>query len=149
MHGMNNNPKGKPFPRAFFLCAVLPALLVVGCGGNKGGQINGQVSANGQPVTAGTLVLAPVPKSDGDTNAGAPTSIPIQPDGTFLAKTSATGTFRAVYTPPAAEHPPGYTPMPSEPAPESPFAGLTLRENEFEITKGENTLSIELVRPTP
>lgn len=149
MHEMKTKPSGIIFPRAFFLCAILPALVMVGCGGNKGGQINGHVSADGKPVTAGTLVLAPVPKSAEDMNAGAPTSIPIQPDGTFLAKTSATGTYRAVYTPPAAEHPPGYTPMPSEPAPESPFAGLTLKQNEFEISRGQNELTIELVRPTP
>jgi hypothetical protein len=113
-------------------------------------EITGRVvTPEGQPVTAGTLVFSPVPKGDDDTNPGAPVPVQIQPDGSFKANVAVVGTMRVVYTPPGPDYPEGYTPAPSEPAPVSPFAGLSPMQNEVEVTKGENTLDIGMVRPTP
>ena len=70
----------------------LLALAVTGCGGPGVGQIDGTVTANGVPVTYGTVTVV------GDD--GIPHQGNIEPDGTYSVKKVPTGTAKIMVVSP-------------------------------------------------
>lgn len=129
--------------RGLVLSCTLGLLTLTGCGSNGGAKVTGKVTFQGQPVTGGTLVFAPV--AQGEKNPGAPGTATISKDGSFTAATRVReGKCTVSYNAPMAEFPPGYTPRPSEPAPQSPFTNLMVKDKEIEL-KGGTPVNIELV----
>ena len=127
----------------FALGLVFVSLASVGCG--AGSSVSGKVTADGKPVTGGSITLAPVATS-GDEAAGAPVAAPVNSDGTFsIPEKTVTGKHRVMYSPPSVESPEwdGYGTPPK--APEQPYAGMTAKETEVEITSGSKNLAVELV----
>ena len=128
------------------LALILPAVVLVGCGGRTGKMV-GKVTFNGQPVTGGRLTFVPVPK-EGERTPGLPASAEVKPDGSYEVGSGAVvGRLRLSYTPPPADWPPGVEPIPSVPPPQSPFTGAVPQVNEVEVKAGANTIDIELVAP--
>ncbi len=142
----------QPLPRVFGLLLVVLSLQLVGCGGGNLAKVTGNVTANGQPVTEGTLLFSPVAGSAGSEGA-LPATAEIQSDGTFTVGTenpgdgAAVGKHRVSYTPPALVLPEwdGYGKKPE--VPKSPFDGFTPTTAEVEIKSGANELTIELAPP--
>jgi hypothetical protein len=133
------------------LCAA-----VIGCGGANGlptAPVEGTVTFEGQPVTAGNLTFSPIANFD-KLEAGAPATAAVKPDGSFVLGTNSEndgaviGRHRVAYSPPTVDV---QTPEwdgngPPPKAPEVPFAGLVPKETEVEVKDDENKVSIELVR---
>jgi hypothetical protein len=102
------------------------------------------VTVNGEPVTGGDLVFAPVGK--GKNAAGT-----VGSDGSFTLTTyikddgAIIGKHKVTFTPAsvAATSVPagGHTPTPV-----SPYAGMVPEEAEITISAGENHIDIELVK---
>lgn len=142
----------QPLPRVFGLLLVVLSLQLVGCGGGNLAQVTGKVTANGQPVTEGTLLFSPIAGST-EGEGAIPATAEIQSDGTFTVSTekpgdgAAVGKHRISYTPPIPEAPDwdGYGKKPE--VPKSPFAGFTPTTAEVEIKSGANELTIELAPP--
>lgn len=127
----------------------------VGCGsGGKDGivRVSGKVTHQGQPVTGGSLTFVPI-ASGGAVNVGKPATGEVKPDGSFVLGTNSqsdgalAGRHRVAYSPPAIELPAGQTLKEGQTMPQSPWAGLVPKDPEVEVTKGSNTLTIELAAP--
>lgn len=141
----------EPMNRGHLRFALLVlALLVAGCGPGNRAPVKGKVVFNGQPVTEGAILLAPI----GETGeSGAPANGIVQLDGTFSLGTdkdadgAAIGRHRVYYTAPSPTGPAwdGYGPEPERKY--SRFQGLSPREAEVEVKAGSNELTIELVAP--
>jgi hypothetical protein len=137
-------------------CVGLLAVTLSGCG--TGGEfgvapVSGKVTHQGQPVTGGSLVFAPVPSSDGSAKVGKPAAGEVQSDGSYKLSTYAAsdgavvGKHRVRYSPPQMPLPPGKTLQPGEGLPPSPFDGLVPKETQVDVKKGNNEIAIELVAP--
>lgn len=133
-------------------CATSLALTViftfVGCeSGPATEPVKGKVTANGAPVTGGSLTFAPL---SGQTLAASePMTTDVKSDGTFaLEKGAVAGKHRVIYTAPAMEFDAQAWDGKGEPprAPESPFDGMKPKETEIEIKSGANDLTIDLVK---
>lgn len=111
--------------------------------------VSGTVTADGQPVTSGTITLAPVAAGGSSEAAGGPVSGAIGPDGKFkVAEGTVVGKHRVMFSPPAVEQPEwdGYgTPPAKVPV---PYEGMVAKESEVDIKAGTNELTIELVKGT-
>ncbi|MFN8707948.1 MAG: hypothetical protein ACK50J_14825 [Planctomyces sp.] len=82
-------PSGAPLPQSVFLCF---AILFTGCGRTEFSlsPVSGTCTCNGEPMTGGLLILAPIrdPNSDSKSaNIGKPAQALIQEDGTFTMST--------------------------------------------------------------
>ena len=133
---------------------LLSLVAVLGCGGSgenfPTAAVTGKVTFEGQPVTGGELVFAPISDVAGKP-AGKNGGAMIGSDGTFTVSTygendgAVIGKHRVVFTAPtpaAVEVPAGGRAA----APLSPYAGLNPKQAELTVNKGENKLEIELVR---
>lgn len=128
-----------------FVSAIASSLaltfLLSGCGARTG-KVSGKVTAEGKPVTGGTLVFSP-----DAANPGRPATVTVGADGSFSSNSVVIGKDTVIYNAPPAQYPPGYTPQPSEPAPESPFVGLVPETKVIEV-KRDTPLEIKLVPAT-
>jgi len=129
-----------------FLLAIglmaTPAMFI-GCG--AGSSVSGNVTAEGQPVTGGSVTLLPV-ATKGAEAEGAPIAAPVNSDGTFsIPEKTVAGKHKVMYSPPSVEEPEwdGYGTPPKKPT--IPYAGMSPKETEVDITGGSNQLTIELV----
>jgi hypothetical protein len=142
-----NSTQRRRFRTAWRMAAfslALVAATAVGCSGNNLSSVKGKVMAFGKPVTAGTLIFAPVRQ---DSNPGASASVLLKSDGTFESGSVVPpGTCKVTYVAPAPAYPEGHVPKPSEPAPLSPFSGLVAKVKDVAIKPGHNTIDLELVR---
>lgn len=138
--------------RRLALCFNLFAIvLLVGCGGSGSakGKVKGKVTANGQPVTGGSVVLSPMTGL-----VATPASGNVNPDGTFELTTekpgdgAAIGKHTVVYSAPGDEQAEwdGYGTPP--PVKVSPYKNMASQVTEFEVKAGQNELNIELA-PAP
>jgi len=127
--------------RILGICLAFTAVVFAGCG-TPTAKLSGKVTGEGVAVTAGTLVFTPTEANSG----GTPVTISIKSDGTYETTTAPLGKVAVSYLAPPAAYPAGYEPKPSEPAPESPFAGLIVEKKDFEVKAGNNTLDIPLIR---
>jgi hypothetical protein len=132
--------------RAAAVCLILSPITLLGCSGSEG-RVSGKVTYNGQAVTGGTVIFAPLGTGT-DANAGVPASGAVKPDGTFVLGTqgAATGAVigrnRITYAQPPT--PPGGTAGAPVAA---PYAGLVPKQQEVEVKAGSNTFDIELALP--
>jgi len=132
--------------RAVVLGLALSTGLVAGCGG-KGAKVTGKVTtADGKPVTGGSLTFAPIP-SGNDRTPGKPASADVQSDGSFTVDEVVVGKCKVTYTAPSPQYPPNYTPKASEPAPVSPFTGMVPVQSEVDVPAGGATLEIKISYP--
>jgi hypothetical protein len=131
---------------------VVVAALCCGCGG--GGEfptaaVSGTVTHDGKSVRGGSLTFSPV--KDGEQEAGKPASATVGEDGTYELSTygegdgAVIGKHRVSYSPPAAE-PVAAADGGHAQQSVSPYAGLTPKQPEVEVTSGSNTINIELGR---
>lgn len=128
--------------KAAGLCLVFStAALLAGCGPSVG-RVSGKVTADGKPVTGGTIIFSP-----GEGNRGAAATVNIKEDGTYTTDAALVGKINLLYNAPSPAYPKGYVPKPSEPAPESPYTGLVPKVKEVEIKSGSNTIDIVLDLP--
>lgn len=131
--------------RVLFLSTIASmvalSFLLSGCGA-KTGTVSGKVTAEGKSVTGGTLVFSP-----DAANPGPPATVQVGADGNFSSTAVVIGKNTVIYNAPPAQYPPGYTPKPSEPAPESPYVGLVPETKTVEV-KGNTPLEIKLVPAT-
>ena len=146
---MFSNASGNARLRVWGVLGLMSLASLLGCGGGAGadlatGKVSGKISAGGQPVTGGELTFAPI-------GAGKNGSAKVGADGTFTVSTygqgdgAVIGKHKVTFTPPAVEAPPvpagGHTATPA-----SPYAGMAPKEAEITISKGDNTVDIELVK---
>ena len=136
------------------LAAAASALLVcgvVGCGGAAKAKVTGKVTYQGQPVSGGSITLAPQTTLDPEAPAR-PAAGEVKPDGTFVLGTdkatdgAAIGRHKVNYSVPVAVIEwDGYGQPPA--GAYSPYAGLVPSCTEIEVKPGENEVTIELVHP--
>lgn len=130
------------------LALSVSALGLTGCLSSTN-AVSGTVTADGQPVTGGSITLAPVAEGGSTQAAGGPVSASVGPDGKFkIAEGTVAGKHRVMFSPPSVEQPEwdGYgTPPKQNPV---PYAGMTAKEPEVDIKAGNNDLKIELVQGT-
>jgi hypothetical protein len=135
--------------RTMAVCSVIAGIVALagcGVGGAAKGKVKGKVTANGQPVTAGAVIMQPAPGVMGTQASGG-----VNADGTFEISTEKPGDGAAIgkhtvsYSPPGDEQPEwdGYGTPP--PVKVSPYKNLVSSVSEFEVKAGENELNIELV----
>jgi hypothetical protein len=128
------------------------ALASGGCGasGPAKGLVKGKVTAGGQPVNGGGIVLAP------QNVEALPARGTVGPDGTFVVGTddtddgAAIGKHTVTYNAPprtGQENWDGYGTPPPETV--SPFEGFVPQQAEIEIKAGVNEITIELVPGPP
>jgi hypothetical protein len=128
--------------------AMSLAISVTGCGtsGPALGKVKGKVTANGQPVTAGAIILHPATGLAATQASGG-----VGADGTFEITTEKPGDGAAIgkhnvsYSAPGDERAEwdGYGTPP--PVKVSPYKNLASSIKEFEVKSGQNELNIELV----
>lgn len=124
-----------------FVVASLPA--VIGCGDTGRATVSGQVTADGKPVTGGSLSFAPVGGN------AKPAAALIGSDGTYDLSDSEgapVGKNMLLYSPPPRAFPDGFSPKPGDMPPASPYDGLKPSVTEVEIQGGANTVDVELVK---
>jgi hypothetical protein len=118
----------------------------VGCGGVHLTPVTGTVKTNGQAVTGGTILFAPIASSD--PNDASMATGAIQPDGTYSLKTTigsgvAIGKYKVSYIAPDAvpkdDKSTNPKMIPSE------YAALMPKTAEVEIKDGPNVIDIDLV----
>lgn len=131
---------------------------VCGCGGSNRptASVSGKVTWNGNPVTAGELLFDPQSGGDypGKSGAGA-----IRADGTYSVSTyrqndgAVLGEHRVSYAAPPPTFQKGAPAASSgdrstegDPV-ASPFRGLRPKNATVTVSRGVNTIDIELVRP--
>lgn len=119
--------------------------------------VNGSVTYNGQPVGQGQILFQPV--SGADKNyPGKPARADVQPDGTYALTTfdegdgALLGEHRVTFElgpQPAGEYRDGtqHPPSPEEVAKWRSLRGLVAGTRQIEVTSGENSVNIELVKP--
>lgn len=116
---------------------------VVGCGGSGGIVVKGKVEADGKPVTNGMLNIT---QKIGDGKTGATAAAKIGANGEFVTPPEVKeGPAKITFVSPGPEFPAGYTPKPSEPAPESPYSKMKVKDEEIVIKSG-TPLTIELIK---
>lgn len=137
------------------IIVVASSALLAGCGGGDNfttAPVYGTVTLNGKPVTGGTIMLTPI--NEGESKmSGKGAAGTVQEDGSFELTTYETGdgavvgkhrvSYIAPRLPPAPAPAEGQIPPP---APVSPFYGAAPKTSEVEITSGDNTLTVELVK---
>jgi len=127
----------------WFASYVVPLtciVLLAGCGDGGGkATITGKVTADGMPVTAGSLLFTPTEE------AGKAAEATVGQDGSFRAASNAAGKYIVTYTPPTPEATqdlqPGESPKPG------PFSGLVPKESAVQVKGGANTVNVELTKP--
>lgn len=123
-----------------FAIAAGTLAVILGCGDANRASVTGKVTANGAPVTGGTLSFAPVG------GGAAPGMTAVKPDGTYdlSGEGVAIGKNSVTYMAPAGGDAmnlkPGESPKPSE------WAGFAVKTNEIEIKGGSQTIDIELTK---
>ena len=116
---------------------------VVGCGGSGGIVVKGKVEADGKPVTNGMLNIT---QKTGDGKTGATAAAKIGSNGEFVTPPEVKeGPAKITFVAPGPEYPAGYTPKPSEPAPESPYIKMKVKDEEVVIKAG-TLLNVELIK---
>jgi hypothetical protein len=127
--------------------------MLAGCGdgGVKMAPVEGTVTYNGQAVTGGGVVFAPLESAHGSGQPGKPAEAAVDSDGGFALSTYGTedgaviGKHTVSYSPPGPQIPeeglkPGQMP------PRSPYDGLVPKNPEVEVRPGSNQIDIELVK---
>jgi len=123
---------------AAMILAMLSAATLAGCGSSDRAVVKGKVVHNGQPVTDGSITLAPT-ASVGTT--GKPATGKVQSDGAFIVNTETDddgvliGSYEVFYNPPATSE---------DAASTSPYAGLVPKQAQVEVKAGENDITVEL-----
>jgi len=116
---------------------------VVGCGGSGGIVVKGKVEADGKPVTNGMLNIT---QKTGDGKTGGTVASKIGSNGEFVTPPEVKeGPAKITFVSPGPEFPAGYTPTnPYEPAPQSPYSKMKVKDEEVVIKAG-TPLTIELI----
>ena len=117
---------------------------VVGCGGGGGIVVKGKVEADGKPVTNGMLNIT---QKIGNDKTGGTVAAKIGSNGEFVTPPEVKeGPAKITFVAPSPEFPAGYTPTkPYEPAPESPYSKMKVKDEEVVIKAG-TLLTIELIK---
>ena len=135
---------------------VMATALVSGCaGGNPDSKptakVTGTVTYDGKPVPGGMLQFSP--KGGADKKPGKAGLATIKSDGTFAVTTyndgdgAVIGAHQLTFTAPAVEQPQAPAGAHAEAAaPPSPYAGLSPKQAEITVSKGENKIDVELVK---
>ena len=119
------------------------AIAVVGCGGGGGGiVVKGKVEADGKLVTNGMLNIT---QKIGNDKTGRTVAAKIGSNGEFVTPPEVKeGPAKITFVSPGPEYPAGYSPKPSEPAPESPYSKMKVKDEDVVIKSG-TLLTIELI----
>lgn len=123
--------------------SVASLVAFVGCGDAGRATVSGKVTADGKPVTGGSLSFAPVGGN------AKPAAASIGSDGTYDLSDSEgapIGKNLLLYSPPPRSFPEGFSPKPGDMPPASPYDGLKPSVTEVEILGGANTVDVELVK---
>jgi hypothetical protein len=138
--------------------AVLTMSLFCGCSGGDAGQkptakVSGTVTFDGKPVSGGTLIFSPItPEGGKQTEAGKSGQATITSSGTYVVTTysdgdgAVVGKHRVLFSAPPAPAPSGDAH--AQPA-ASPYAGLSPKDAEVTVSKGDNKINIELIGAQP
>jgi hypothetical protein len=126
--------------------AVAVAIGLSGCsGGGPTASVKGKVTADGQPVTEGTVTLTPASGNEALPSMGA-----VNADGSFEmaipggARGAAVGKNQVTYSPPP---PVGeWSGEGADNRQRSKFEGYRPKEAEIEVKSGGNDVTIELVK---
>lgn len=133
-------------PKSLVLAGFVGCIFaVVGCGSGGGGiVVKGKVVADGKPVTNGMLNITP---KTGDGKTGRTVASKIGSNGEFVTPPEVKeGPAKITFVSPGPEFPAGYTPTkPYEPAPESPYSKMKVKDEEVVIKSG-TPLAIELIK---
>ena len=132
-------------PKSLALAGFVGFIFAVfGCGGGGGGiVVKGKVEADGKPVTNGMLNIT---QKIGNDKTGGTVAAKIGPNGEFVTPPEVKeGPAKITFVSPGPEFPAGYTPKPSEPAPESPYSKMKVKDEEVVIKSG-TALNIELIK---
>jgi hypothetical protein len=116
---------------------------VVGCGGGGGIVVKGKVEADGKPVSNGMLNIT---QKTGDGKTGGTVAAKIGANGEFVTPPEVKeGPAKITFVAPGPEFPAGYTPTnPYEPAPQSPYSKMKVKDEEVVIKSG-TLLTIQLI----
>lgn len=141
--------------------AILSSAILMGCSGGDSdtkptAKVSGTVTYEGQPVTGGLLMFSPIGDDKGN-KPGKTGQATIKSDGTFASVATygdsdgaVVGKHRLLFSPPNPEAPAaGADGGHAQAPPASPFAGLVPKEPEITVNKGDNKLTVELVKGTP
>jgi hypothetical protein len=125
--------------RALRWCTVAClAAALVGCGSSA--DVEGKVSAGGQPVKGGTLVFSPVG------GGSEPAVTQIQPEGTFkLPSGTPPGRYKVAFTPPQQQLTDQQRTDPKYKAPPPLYMNMVPNPAEVEVKTGTNTIELQLV----
>ena len=130
----------------YVMASLLVLVALIGCDtGPATIALKGKVSQDSQPVTGGNLIFAPI-ATDGKV-ATSPVVTTIQSDGAFNVPVVA-GKYTVTYeAPQIAYDAPEWDGKGAPPvSPQSPYAGLVVKDKEVEAAAGSE-LTIELVKP--
>jgi len=136
---------------AMMLIAMLSGCSRGGVGSKPTAKVSGEVTYDGKPVTGGMLTFSPIGDDSGKMTGRAGQAV-IGDDGSYTVTTytdndgAVIGPHRLIFAAPAVvtrETPAGAHAKPET----SPYAGLTPKEVEIEVSSGTNTIDIELVKP--
>lgn len=152
----NGLRRGSDLASGWGLLAIVATGLVVGCsdvGDQKAtAKVTGRVMYEGKPVPGGSLMFSPVRDAKTPMSGKAGQAV-VKSDGTYFVTTYANGDGAVVgkhqvsFSPPAmaqTEAPAGAHVQTA--AAESPYAGLTPKQTDVSVVKGENKIDIELVK---
>jgi hypothetical protein len=128
------------------LLFLLLAAGLCGCSGG-GATVTGKVTAEGQDVTGGTIVLSPIAGGD-PSPPGKPGLTDLRPDGSYSISlepgpNGLARSFTVGFTPP---WPAGVTSKTKDVV--VPYQGLVPKQTEVEIKPGNNVINVELI-PRP
>jgi hypothetical protein len=140
---MNNRYAGTSSWKIGFAAVAAGTLVaVLGCGDANRASVTGKVTANGEPVTGGTLSFAPIGggAKPAMTAVGADGTYNLSDDGVPIGKNSVT------YMAPPAQYPEGMEPKPGDLPTPSAWEGYKVATNEIEIKSGAQTIDIELTK---
>ena len=130
----------------YVMASLLVLVALIGCDtGPATVALKGKVSQDGQAVTGGNLIFAPM-ATEGNA-VTSPVVTTIQSDSTFNAQVVA-GKYTVTYEAPQISHDaPEWDGKGAPPvSPQSPYAGLVVKDKEIEAKSGSE-LTIELVKP--
>lgn len=142
----------RPTARIFGVIGVVASsALLMGCGGSdfSTADVSGTVTLNGQPVTGGTIMLTPIATGDSKL-PGKGAAGRVQKDGSFVLTTYEEGDGAIIGKHSLSYIPPTATEGAANAKPgtvfKSPYSGVKPKKPEVEITSGDNTLTVELVK---